>query len=81
MPQSNLKINHDSDADREISIGDAAQVLAHSYANRAGEEALFRALLAERDMNEVCACFWMRVYDRLKSDRGVRLLSTRVADH
>ena len=81
MPESNLKVDHDSDAVGEVSIGEAAQVLAHSYANRAGEEALFRALLAERDLNEAGASFWMRVYERLKHDRVFRVLKSGVAGH
>lgn len=35
------------------------------YENRAGEEALFRALLAERDMDGRGAQFWLCVYAAL----------------
>ena len=46
----------------------AAQVLIQSYAELAGEEALFRALLAERDRDRQKARFWIGVYGRLRLD-------------
>ena len=42
-----------------------ANILLQSYSDAAGEEALFRALLAERDRNGQKARYWIRVYERL----------------
>ena len=44
---------------------DAANVLARAYGDLAGEEALFRAFLAERDLRRDLARFWLDVYGRL----------------
>jgi len=52
-----------------IHPAEAARVLAQCYAERAGEEALFRALIAERDLNSPQARFWIRVYERLSLNR------------
>ena len=49
--------------------GDAAEVLQHAYGELAGEEALFRAFLAERDLEPERAGFWVNVYGRLKPAR------------
>ena len=45
---------------------EAAEVLMQSYADTAGEEALFRALLAERDRDRQTVRFWITVYQRLR---------------
>ncbi len=44
---------------------EAVTVLRQAYAELAGEEALFRALLAERDLNRKSARFWIGVYAKV----------------
>ena len=43
-----------------------AAIVPKSYGERAGEEVLFRALLAERDMDIARAEFWLDVYAELR---------------
>lgn len=47
----------------------AATALMRCYRERAGEEALFRALLAERDLNAEKARFWIGVYGHVAEKR------------
>lgn len=47
---------------------DAADVLLRTYGELAGEEVLFLAFLAERQLKPDKAFFWLDVYGRLKSD-------------
>lgn len=44
---------------------DAANVLMRCYSAQAGEEALLRALFAERDVKAELATFWVGVYQRI----------------
>ncbi|KAB0266595.1 hypothetical protein [Microvirga brassicacearum] len=41
----------------------AVRGFAQTYSEQAGEEALLRALLAERDGRREAAGFWLRVYE------------------
>lgn len=41
----------------------------HGVMARAGEEVLFRALLAERDLDRGAAHFWLGVYSELARER------------
>jgi hypothetical protein len=52
----------------DLPPDEAALVLSRAYAWLAGEEALFRALLAERNLDPEKARFWIGVYERLKAD-------------
>ena len=54
---------------RNLSPYQAAHVLKQAYQSVAGEEALFRALLAERDMDEDGAEFWVITYCNMICDR------------
>ena len=53
-----------------IPPDEAALVLSRAYAWLAGEEALFRALLAERNLDSEKARYWIGVYEKLKADTG-----------
>ena len=46
----------------------SCRVLSRAYAWLAGEEALFRALLAERNLDPEKARYWIGVYEKLKAD-------------
>lgn len=48
---------------------EAARGLVQVYADLAGEEALFRALLAERDLKHEQARFWVGVYGKVDGFR------------
>lgn len=49
---------------------DTARALSYSYGPRAGEEALFRALLAERDQDGARTRFWIGVWGRISSSEA-----------
>ena len=65
MPNRSWIRSRDAALWRNLHAVDAAGVLASSYGPLAAEEALFRALLAERDMDGEGAAFWITVYQRL----------------
>ncbi len=48
-----------------IEIDEAAQMWTKFYGELAGEEALFRAFLAECELNRAQARFWVRVYEKV----------------
>jgi two-component SAPR family response regulator len=50
---------------QSTSAEDAAAVLVSSHGERAGEEALMRAFLAERDCNRGAVLFWITVHSLL----------------
>lgn len=49
----------------KVDPDDAANVLMRCYSAQAGEEALLRALFAERDVKAELASFWVGVYQRI----------------
>lgn len=54
---------------RDLSPGETAADLMRCYGERAGEEVLFRALLAERDLDRGAVHFWLGVYTELGGER------------
>ncbi|MDH3579319.1 MAG: hypothetical protein OEM91_01670 [Hyphomicrobiales bacterium] len=54
---------------RDLSPGETAADLTRCYGERAGEEVLFRALRAERDLDRGAAHFWLGVYTELARER------------
>ncbi len=55
--------------DRATRPEEAADAFRHAFGALAGEEALFRAFLAECELETERARFWLDVYGRLKPDR------------
>ncbi len=68
MSRNGASSSRTGDFWRELCPGETAASLARSYGERAGEEVLFRALLAERDMDDGGARFWLGVYTELRRD-------------
>jgi hypothetical protein len=60
-----LPWRHSREADLWLRLDPARalRVLAQSYREQAGEEALLRAWLAEREGRREAVLFWLRVYE------------------
>lgn len=63
--------SHEADLWLRLDPAKALRVLAQSYREQAGEEALLRAWLAERDGRREAAGFWLRVYEGVRRHREV----------
>lgn len=70
MPQDNQDEPRESSLWRSLSPNEAASVLLRVHETQAGEEALFRAFLAERDMESLRAGFWVQVYRLIRQTRA-----------
>ena len=68
MPPRSWKRSREARLWRSLRPRQAARVLAGSHGERAGEEALLRAMLAERDRDPEGVWFWIGVFERLYLD-------------
>ena len=59
------KDTRSTDLWRDLSPHDAVCALVQAYGDQAGEEALIRAFIAERNGDRACVLFWLSVYPRL----------------
>ena len=56
------QVAHEPEDQNHLPVAEATRILSYAYNCRAGEEALLRALIAERDSDHRKARFWLKVY-------------------
>ena len=71
MPLMPLPWKHSREADLWLRLdpAKALRVLGQGHGGQAGEEALLRAYLAERDGRRAAVLFWLRVYEGWRRQR------------